>query len=150
MSPTRYPKRDAGDARRTLHLEAAELGVLLRLGERRRLAPARDLDRVVLAVTVGGRLVRRVRHLQEQRVALGLGSGERLLGGAQLLLHLLELLELLGRRLPFSFVRLRSSSTFGTSARQRSSAASSASNASRGALPRERGAERRPGRCARP
>src|SRR5205085_10561851 len=63
----------AGDLRRALHVEAAELEVVLRLGELRRLAPALDLDGVVLGLAVGDRPVRWVRHLLERGVARGLG-----------------------------------------------------------------------------
>ena len=64
-----------------------------------RLAEAADLDGVVLGVAVGRGLVRRVRDERERLVAGGLGGGELLLGRPQLLLHPLQLLELLGRRL---------------------------------------------------
>ena len=83
-----------------LELEAADLARLLHLGEHRRLAEAADLDRVVLGVAVGRGFVRRVRDVRERLVARGLGRGELLLGGAQLLLQLLQLGELLRRRLP--------------------------------------------------
>ena len=43
--------------------------------------------------------MRRVRDERERLVAGGLGGRELLLGGAELLLHPLQLLELLGRRL---------------------------------------------------
>ena len=66
---------------------------------RLRLAPLLDDDRVLVAVTVGGRLVRQVRHLAERGVARRLGGGELLLGRPQLLLDLLQPLELLRRRL---------------------------------------------------
>ena len=47
----------------------------------------------------GADVVRRVGDERERLVAGGLGGRELLLGGAQLLLHLLQLAELLGRRL---------------------------------------------------
>ena len=77
----------AGEARGALELEAADLARLLHLRERRRLAEAADLDRVVLGIAVGRRLVRRVRDERERLVARGLGGRELLLGGAELLLH---------------------------------------------------------------
>ena len=84
--------------------------------------------------------MRRVRHLGERGVALGLGGGELLLGRAE------RLLDAPGApraapasACPSASSRPRSSSTRGTSARQRSSAASRRSNASAGALARERG-----------
>ena len=81
--------RQAGGA---LELEAADLARLLHLRERGRLAEAADLDRVVLGVAVGRRLVRRVGDDRERLVAGGLGRRELLLGGAKLLLQLLQLL----------------------------------------------------------
>ena len=66
---------------------------------RRRLADAADLLRVLVGVAVGRGGVGRVRHLLEQRVALGLGVRELVLDRAQLLLDLVQLLELLRRRL---------------------------------------------------
>ena len=89
----------AREARRPLHVEAPDLGVLARLRQLGRLARARDLDRVLLLGAVRHRLVRRVRHLGEQLVARRLGRRVLLLGRAQLLLHLLQLGELLGRGL---------------------------------------------------
>ena len=70
----------AGHARRALHVEAADLGVLARVGERRRLADAAELLGVVLRVAVGRGVVRRVRDERERRVPLRLGRGELLLG----------------------------------------------------------------------
>ena len=70
----------AREPRRPLHLEAADLGVLGAVG--RRIADAPQLLGVLVGVAVGRRRVGRVRHLDEQRVALGLGGGELLLGGA--------------------------------------------------------------------
>ena len=70
--------RDAGGA---LHVEAAELDVLAR----RRgggSPPRRSSTASSSLVAVGHRLVGRVRHPCEQLVALGLGLGELLLGGA--------------------------------------------------------------------
>ena len=82
-----------------LELEAADLARLPRLGEHRWLADAAQLLGVVLGVAVGCRSVRRVRDERERRLASRLGGRELLLGGAELLLHLLQLRELLGRRL---------------------------------------------------
>ena len=96
----------AGHARRALHLEAADLRVLLRLCELRRLAPALQLLRVVLRVAVRRRLVRRVGHARERLVPRVLGFAVLLLETLQLLLHAAELLELLGRRLALQ-LRLR-------------------------------------------
>ena len=58
----------ARDPRRALHVEAADLGVLLRIGDLRRLADAADLHRVLLGVAVGHRRVRRVGYLLEELV----------------------------------------------------------------------------------
>ena len=69
--------------RGSLHVEAAHLGVLARLGELRDLADAADLDaRPPRATPSGTRLVRRVRDAQRQLVARRLGGGELLLGRA--------------------------------------------------------------------
>ena len=94
--------RDAGAA---LEVDPAvgrrEIDVILhREVERRRLADALDLDGVLFREAVGGRHVRRVRHSVEQRLPRALGLGELVLERFQLHLHLLELRELLGRRLP--------------------------------------------------
>jgi hypothetical protein len=89
----------AGDAGRPLHLEAAEAGRLDRVGQVGWLAPAGDLDGVVLRVAVGRRVARRVRDLEQQLVPLDLRGRQLLLGGAELLLHALQLGHLLGRRL---------------------------------------------------
>ncbi len=62
------------------------------------LADAAELDRVLLAVAVRDGLVRRVRHLRERRVALGLGLRELRLERAELLLDPLQLLDLLRSR----------------------------------------------------
>ena len=69
---------------------------MLELG---RLAPAADLDRVLLGLAIGNVLVGRVWQSLERVVALGRSGGEQLLALAQLLLDLLQLLDLLGRRL---------------------------------------------------
>ena len=83
----------AREPRGALHLEAADLGVL-RAG-RARLADPADLLGVLVGVAVGRRRIGRVRNLVEERVALGLGGGELGLGGLELLLHLVQLVELL-------------------------------------------------------
>ena len=91
------PEARAGEARGALHLEAADLGVL---GARRPgLADAAELLGVLVGVAVGRGGVGRVRHLLEEAVALGFGGGELLLRGLELLLHAVQLLELLRRRL---------------------------------------------------
>ena len=87
-----------------LHVDPAErLGevevILDREVERRRLADAPNLDRVVVREAVGRVLGRRVRHQREQLAARRLGGRQALLERLQLGLHLLELRELLGRRL---------------------------------------------------
>jgi hypothetical protein len=64
----------AGDARRALHVEAADLRVLAELRERSRLADRSQLLGVLLGVAVGRRLVRRVRDERERRLALRLGG----------------------------------------------------------------------------
>src|SRR5207253_4272743 len=66
---------------------------------RRGLAPAPDLDRVVLGLAVRRRGVRGVRHEPKRLVPSDLGRRELFLRGSQLLLEALERLELLGRRL---------------------------------------------------
>ena len=73
----------AGHARCALHVEAADLRVLPRLGKRGGLADATQLLRVVLRVAVGCRWMRWVRHQRERRIS-------RSLGGRKLLLRLLE------------------------------------------------------------
>ena len=75
--------------------------MLARVGELRDLADAADLDRVLLADAVRNRRIRRVRDAERQLVSGRLGGGELLLRRLQLLLDLLQLLELLGRRLAF-------------------------------------------------
>jgi hypothetical protein len=89
----------AGEACRPLHVEAADLGVLPRLGQLRRLAEAAHLDRVLVAEAVRRRVVRRVRHLRERLLAGGLRLRELQLGALELLLDRAQLLELLRRRL---------------------------------------------------
>jgi hypothetical protein len=64
-----------------------------------RLADATDLDGILLREAVRGRDVGRVRHAVEELLPCLLGSRELPLEAAQIHLHLLELLELLGRRL---------------------------------------------------
>src|SRR6266545_2758166 len=88
-----------GELGRALELEAADLGVLARVHKQRRLTPALDLDGVVLGHAVRRGLVRRVRNFRERLLALRLGGRELRLERAQPLLDLLQLLELLGRRL---------------------------------------------------
>ncbi len=83
--------------RRPLHVEPADLGVLARAVLARLADPSHLVD-VLLRGPVGGVLVRDVRHAQGEPVALGLGRRQLLLGGLQLLLHALQLLELLRRR----------------------------------------------------
>ena len=56
----------AREPRGALHVEAADLRVLLRVGERGRLAPAADLLRVLVGVAVGRGVVGRVRDHGEQ------------------------------------------------------------------------------------
>ncbi len=63
------------------------------------LAPLADDDGVFVTEPVGRRLVRHVRDLCERGVACGLGRGELILGGLQLVLRPAERFELLGRRL---------------------------------------------------
>ncbi len=87
----------AGEARSALELEAADLGVLRPFG--RGVADAAELLCVLLGVAVGGRGIGRIRHLLEQRVPLGLGGRQLRLERAQLVLHRVQLLELLRRRL---------------------------------------------------
>ena len=68
--------------------------------ERRGLADAPDLDRVLLREPVGRGHVRRVRHAVEERLPCRLGLTELVLEPLEVDLDLLQLLELLGRRLP--------------------------------------------------
>ena len=93
------PEARAGHASCALHVEAADLDVLAGIVERARLAHTADLLHVVLGRAVGHVGARKVRDPQGEPVALGLGGGELLLGRLQLLLHLLQLLQLLGRGL---------------------------------------------------
>ena len=137
----------AGQPRGALHLEAADLGVLARLGQRGG-SPTRRIS------TASPRCRRRARTRaagsapREQLVALRLGRRELLLGRASSSFTRCSSSSCSGVGLPFSFVRPRSSSTRGTSARQRSSAASSASNASAAPL-RASAARQRVGVVAR-
>ena len=67
--------------------------------EARRLAPAADLDRVLVGLAVRRRHVRRVGDAVEDLLPARLGLAELLLQALQLALEPLELGELLGRRL---------------------------------------------------
>src|SRR4029079_8012253 len=90
----------AGEPRAALHLEAAELEVLLGLVQLRDLADlAHDLALGVPARLLRDRLVRGVRHFLQQLVAMRLGLAQLLLQPAQVLLDRLQLLDLLRRRL---------------------------------------------------
>src|SRR5256885_9583802 len=89
----------AGDAGGALHLEAPQLEVVADPRQLRGRAPAADLDRVLLRVAVGNRLVRRIRHLRQRGVARALRVGELLLRPSKLFLDRLQLLDLLRRRL---------------------------------------------------
>jgi hypothetical protein len=92
------PEARAGEPRGSLELEPPDLRGLAGLSPRRLAEPA-ELDRVLLAVAVGDRVVGRVGDIEEEGVALRLGGRERVLRLLQLDLHALELLELLRRRL---------------------------------------------------
>ena len=70
------PEARARDLRAALHVVVRQLEVLRCVLRRLRLAPLLDDDRVLVAVTVGGRLVRQVRDLAERGVARRLGGGE--------------------------------------------------------------------------
>ena len=74
--------------------------MVARVDQRGRLTDAPDLARVVLRRPVRDVVVRRVRHPERERVTLGLGGDELVLRLLQIGLHRLELLELLGCRLP--------------------------------------------------
>ena len=119
--------------------------------ERRRLADAAHLDDVVLgrsrrATSSWGGFGTRSASL----VALGLGGRELLLGGPQLLLHALQLRELLGRRLA---LQLRAAAQLVDPRHERAPALVGLEQRVEvlgGALPRERGAVARRGRCGRP
>jgi hypothetical protein len=89
----------ARDARSALHVEAGELRVLARLGERRGFADAPELFGVVLAVAVGRGRVWRVRHQSEGRIAIGFNGSQLVLGLLQRGLDRAERLELLRSRL---------------------------------------------------
>ena len=127
----------AAHLRGAVHVEAAELEALLGVCELRRLADEPLDPDVLLRRAVGDVVGRRVRDAQADLVALVLGLGELELRALQLLLDPRSSSSCSGVGLPLTFVRERSSSTRGTSSRQRSSAASQASNASAGALARE-------------
>src|SRR5262249_24953117 len=71
--------------------------MVARVFELRRLAPAANLDRVILGIAVGNVRVRRVGQLLERGVAGGGCRVELLLGLPQLLLHLFQQLDLFGR-----------------------------------------------------
>src|SRR5207247_8601168 len=89
--------RGRGVARRALLVERAEGEMLGPVGQR--IADdSRDVPLRVLLLRVRDRLVRRVRNLLEQRVAGGLRSRELVLEGAELLLDLFQLLDLLRGR----------------------------------------------------
>ena len=101
--PVHEPR--ARDARAALEVDPAVRGrevdvVLHRKVERRGLADAPDLDRVLLREPVGRGHVRRVRHAVEERLPCRLGLTELVLEPLEVDLDLLQLLELLGRRLP--------------------------------------------------
>jgi hypothetical protein len=102
--------------------------MLARALGRRRLSGPSELDGVVLGVAVGSGLVRWVGNGGERGVALGLCRGGSFRGLSPPDRPELSSCSSVG--LPASFVCERSSSTRGTSERQRSSAASSASKAS--------------------
>ena len=88
-----------------LHLETAELEVLCRRGQLRPVADdALDRPLRVFLLFVGNRLVRWVRHFLQQLVPRRLGGRELLLELSQLLLDLLQLLDLLRRRLPLDLL----------------------------------------------
>ena len=89
----------AGEARRTLHVEASDLGVLPRLGERRRVAHPAELLGIFFREPVGSGVVGRVRHLCERCVSCSLRLCKLVLDLLQLLLDAAQLLELLGCRL---------------------------------------------------
>ena len=91
-------KRYAGTLVIVSHDREVEV-ILRREPERRRLADARDLDGVLVREPVGRVLGGRVRDPREQLGTRRLGRRELRLELLQLDLHLLELLQLLGRRL---------------------------------------------------
>ena len=134
----------ARDARRALHVEAADLRVLPRLRERRA-ARRRDVAprrrprcRRRAPTSCGG-----FGHQRERRVARGLGRGELLLGLLERRLDGPQRLELLRCRLALELRAARGARRpRGMSARQRSSASSSASNSS--AAPLRASAARQP------
>ena len=139
----------AGDARGALHLEAAELGVLLRLGERGRLAPAGDLD-ASSSVSPSGADSCGGFGTCGSSASRSASAAASASSAAQLLLHPLELLDLLGRRLA---LQLRPAAQLVDAGDERAPAlVRSEQRVERlgGALPGERGVESRPGRCARP
>ena len=89
----------SGESGGALELESADLARLLRVRRAGGLAEAADLDGVVLRVTVRGGIVRWIRDERERVLTRSLRGRQLLLGCAQLLLHTLELFQLLGRRL---------------------------------------------------
>ena len=82
--PDPVPEARAGHPRRALHVEAPDLEVVARLGERGRLADAPHLADVVLGGAVRNVVVREVRDAQRERVALRLRCGELVLGRLEL------------------------------------------------------------------
>ena len=89
----------AGDASGTVHVEAADLGVLAQRLERVRLADALQLLCVLFRVAVRSGVVRWVRDEREHVVAVRLDRCQLLLGLLELGLDVPERLELLGARL---------------------------------------------------
>ena len=97
----------ARDLRAALGVDPGQLEVVARLeGEGRRLADAAELDGVLVGEPVGRARVGRRGDPLEQLGAALLGGRERLLDLLELRLHALQLLDLLGRRLPLQ-LRLR-------------------------------------------
>jgi hypothetical protein len=97
----------ARDLRAALGVDAGEVQVVAGLeGERGRVADAPDLLRVVVREAVGRARVRRRRDAVEELDAPPLGGRQLLLHALELGLHGLQLLDLLGRRLPLQ-LRLR-------------------------------------------
>src|SRR4051794_31387524 len=78
--------------------------MVARAGELGRLAPAADLHCILLGGAVRHVGMRRVRQCLQRGFALGFGRRELLLGLAELLLDLLQLLDLLRRWLPLELL----------------------------------------------
>ena len=113
-----------------LHVEAADVDVLAGALRRARLADATHLLDVVLGRAVGDVRMRQVGDTEGSSSRAASAAAYSSSAARSCSLTCCSSASCSGEGLPFSFVFPRSSSSCGTSVRQRSSAASSASNAS--------------------